>query len=183
MVSLCAAAVVLVVFALSATGKLVSKRAFDGFADSMGAAGFGYATRSTVAGLVVVAEICVAVSVLVPVGTLQIRLVPAMVLSAVFSAFLLWKSASRLGAWACHCFGSATPVPAWLLLCRNAVLMGVTTGGVVTNSDPSSAGVIVFSIGLGAMIGIAIASTDRIYSALRIDPMPRAADTLEAKRR
>jgi hypothetical protein len=165
--------VIVLVFAMSAMGKMRSRAAFDGFVRTtltlLGAAVPGWmigrAGIRRVAGAVVATESAIPVLIVIPVLT-RLGHGLAMVLLPVFGfaiAAALWRGVRT----SCRCFGSSSvPLGAGHLI-RNALLFGVAATGLVIgprgigHADP---GGLVVAVAAAAVLTLLVVRLDDVIA-------------------
>lgn len=151
-----AAAALAVVFLIGIASKRSSQPAWREFVDSLGpvglntprlrnAAGFGVITAETV-------SVCVLVMWWLPALA---RFGPALVTLAGLTAGLV-LAVHRSKGYRCRCFGAALTARVSTHVGGNIALIIITAAGLLTprHSQPSP-GIVVFSVGVGVIVGIA----------------------------
>ena len=166
LVLMAAAAFVVVLFA-SAVLKTSNAREFADFVASLAVYGIqSRSLRTGVAWLTISAEVAAGALLWVPGVSSRGRLVPGVVLIGVFTVAAL-VTATRSGAEACRCFGSASPRPLWLHLFGNGVLLFFGVIGIISHPGHVNAGDRLFAIGMGAIVGGGVVLSGVVYATLK----------------
>ena len=162
---LCAAAALLVTFAVAVVGKVRSADAFREFAAATGQFGVPRSARTAAAAAVVAAELAVVVTLLLPFDRPLARLGPAVALLGVLSVAV--AAAARGGRRVdCHCFGVGGPTATRPHLAVNTALVVLGLAGVVAPGTPADGGTTVLAVGFGVIAGVVAVTAVPVLEAI-----------------